>query len=667
MESGPVPPLQQPEREEHQRGGTRKGQLSLSCAQCRSRKLKCDRKRPRCDRCVERNEACAYPEIRQRGLGPRKTVRELEERIEELEGLLQAANLEAATHGTGQDLSSAELPSSMDPGPATGPLVDLGLFEQAPSFELMDALTAVYFQAIHPGAPMLHQARYTGSLRLPPHMRAPMCLQYIVMASAAAVSPPYRHLSEPFYQRARVYAEADELKGQGEVYTTVAHVQAWLLISAYECHVYAVFTRASTSHCRAVRIAQMLKLHQLDNQQHDLGLGLPPPSDPIEAEERRRTWWVVFMADRFLTTTTGWPSLVDERRIRTNLPSTEEAFAAGTANPHPTPLSAGLRRLEQGRGDQLSPFALRLLAANELLHALDHTANSVPDTDVNSPYWRRHHEIDSNLTTLAFFLPQPLMNPSANPRSLDAITVHICVSMAVLHLHRSSSQPSSQWNLNSRLLPAAQTILSVFHAAHTANFLGTAIRNPLLPFAAYMAASVFLADCMRIQQSQSELRSQSSETNLAYLADTLVLYAGKESPLVRANALQLAGDLLRAGILALAGKAEWMMDRLLRDTEGNEGGMGGAEIVASKEPMLFCPALSAVRQSGGGEGIMGGGQGGGGSSDFFGGDYDDSPWAGASPSAMRLPAAAGSSVLQAGEPSGLFSQLSYIGVDGFTF
>lgn len=74
--------------------------------------------------------------------------------------------------------------------------------------------TAVYFKSIHAGAPMLHQASYTAALRLPSHMRPPMCLQYIVMASAAATTgnDTYRHFAEPFYRRARVYAEADELK-----------------------------------------------------------------------------------------------------------------------------------------------------------------------------------------------------------------------------------------------------------------------------------------------------------------------------------------------------------------------------------------------------------------------------------------------------------------------
>ncbi|KAL2170677.1 hypothetical protein VTG60DRAFT_4519 [Thermothelomyces hinnuleus] len=279
--------------------------------------------------------------------------------IEELESLLREANLrgkaqEAATPGFDLGPSpsfdsdqfdllvdpftppSVEQVPLMDLGTAGhppysgGPLISLGLFEQLPSFDIIDDLTALYFQTIHDGAPMLHQGNYTLALRFPPPMRPPMCLQYIVMTLAAAMSDVYRHLSEPFYQRARVYAEADEMRAPGEIFATVAHAQCWCLIAAYECHVYAMYTRASTSLCRSVRIAQMLGLHRLDSQDPEpLRSGLPPPRNWTEAEERRRTWWTIFLADCYLTAVTGWPSLIDVRHIRTNLPSTEECFSTG--------------------------------------------------------------------------------------------------------------------------------------------------------------------------------------------------------------------------------------------------------------------------------------------------------------------------------------------------
>ena len=58
---------------------------------------------------------------------------------------------------------------------------------------------------------MLHPCRYIASLYLPSHMQPPMCLQYIVMALGAMLSPQHAELAQPFYQRARHYVEVDEM------------------------------------------------------------------------------------------------------------------------------------------------------------------------------------------------------------------------------------------------------------------------------------------------------------------------------------------------------------------------------------------------------------------------------------------------------------------------
>ena len=654
----PLPPVPGGEGPSHSRGDTSPGQLS--CAQCRSRKLKCDRKRPRCDRCLEKNESCTYPEVRQRGLGRRRTVRDLEERIEELEGLLRAATIGSAVHQPDTfpppELPVAEPPSVVHPEPVAGQLVHLGLLEQLPSFDLVDELNALFFQNIHAGAPMLHQAAYTAALHLPPHMRPPMCLQYIVMASAAATSPAHRHLSEPFYQRARVYAEADELRGQGEVFTTVAHVQAWSLISAYECHVYAIFTRASTSLCRAVRIAQMLKLHKNPSS------SLPPPRDYIEAEERRRAWWVVFLADRYLASTTGWPSLIDERHVSVHLPSAEDAFASGTKNPYATPLSNGLGRLEQGLGEHLSPFAIRILAANELLHALDHSSHvppppPAPGDGPDSPYgwWDRHRQISNNLTALSHLLPSTL-HLDLHPPTLDAVLIPICTALGTFHLHRRLSNPISRTTtLFTPLLPAAQSILSALGTASVSNLLPTVIRNPIVPFAVYIAASVFLEQCEFSSSAVGDVdASQNCEDGLAYLAGVLLTHATRSS-LVKANAMQLARDLQRVG-------RGWLMERLfVAGEEGIGSGIEGVRLLAKGADsggVVFCPALGevGVEETSGDTG--GGDWGEGGSSSYDGAVLAD--WGG-----MGVIGSEGSAVMQAGEPDGLFSQLEEAGFWGY--
>lgn len=72
--------------------------------------------------------------------------------------------------------------------------------------------TTTFFSRIHSETPIINQDRYIASLYMPPHMQPPMCLQYILMAQAATISPVHKQLAEPFYRRARRYAEEDEMK-----------------------------------------------------------------------------------------------------------------------------------------------------------------------------------------------------------------------------------------------------------------------------------------------------------------------------------------------------------------------------------------------------------------------------------------------------------------------
>lgn len=176
---------------------------------------------------------------------------------------------------------------------------------------------------------MLQQTRYLASLYLPSHMQPPMCLQYAVLALAATLSTTYRQLSEPFYRRARQYLEADELKvcvshtsvnvapdmfqGDGQGIMTLAHAQCWVLLGRFEAQ-HLWWTRASMTTGKAVRIAQILGLDSLDGNRAQ-GQTLPPARDWCETEERRRTFWAVFFADRGASSTTGWPILIDHKRV----------------------------------------------------------------------------------------------------------------------------------------------------------------------------------------------------------------------------------------------------------------------------------------------------------------------------------------------------------------
>jgi Fungal specific transcription factor domain len=66
---------------------------------------------------------------------------------------------------------------------------------------------------------------------------------------------------------------------------------------------------------RAVRLAQMLGLHRLDGDDSTGKNILAPPNDWIELEERRRTFWATFYGDRWASSGTGWPMVIDENDV----------------------------------------------------------------------------------------------------------------------------------------------------------------------------------------------------------------------------------------------------------------------------------------------------------------------------------------------------------------
>lgn len=172
----------------------------------------------------------------------------------------------------------------------------------------------IYFDKIHPSMPAIHRPRFMAALDLAPHMRPPACLRYAMWCSAASVSEKYKSCQQHFYERARKYAQLDEMKSFGEATITVSHAQCWVLIGAYEFKMMH-YPRAWLSVGRAARLAQMMGLQRLDGPSIDVKQCIPLPRDWTEREERRRTFWMVFVEDRYASVGTGWPMMIEETDV----------------------------------------------------------------------------------------------------------------------------------------------------------------------------------------------------------------------------------------------------------------------------------------------------------------------------------------------------------------
>jgi hypothetical protein len=574
----------------------------IACVLCRKRKLKCDGNKPSCGTCNRLQHDCSYDEVRRKSGPKRGYVKALEARLAQVETLLKgqdkpvaveevssraekgsrgandaqqrravvpeyggniatgASNVNAIPHikrtlRQQDGPVQAQLPQAAlntnSSGDKTVPqeeqfpweMIGLGLDEPLPPQDAIDELTIAYFDKIHPSMPMMHRPRYHTAMHLAPHARPPICLRYAMWANAAAVTDKYEGLQEHFYQRARKYIQQDEMRGHGETMITIAHAQTWILLATYEFKMM-FFPRAWMSSGRGSRMTQMMGLHRLDGTGLDVKQCLPPPRDWTEREERRRTFWMSFCVDRYSSIGTGWPMVIEERDISTNLPVDELAFE--TSKPYKT-MSLS-EALEPTGAHRLSSFGGVILMASLFGRNLTHLHRPGPDDrdeDLNGEFWKRHRSMDNVLSHTALALPDALRLPHGlnNPNivflNMNIHTSTICLHQAAIFKADKNRMPARlAAESKVRCITAAAEIASIMR---TISHLDLAAMNPFISFCLYVAARVF------VQYLKSRPKDNQVRTSLQFLLSAMHAIKRK-NPLTESFLVQLDVDLEGAGL-----------------------------------------------------------------------------------------------------------------------
>ncbi|KAH8889536.1 hypothetical protein GQ53DRAFT_218441 [Thozetella sp. PMI_491] len=573
----------------------------LACMICRKRKLKCDGIKPSCSTCSRLGHTCAYDEVRRKSGPKRGYVKALEERLKQVETLLRSQDVSTPTSDATKNLTinvengaakqnqraaaaanfnvtdpSIGIPSSRDvdrwhfnaaESPQAGnvddfnfngnmpinvPNVDstftwemigLGLEEPLPPQETIDELHQIYFEKIHPSAPMIHKFRYLAAMNLAPSQRPPVCLRYAMWTLACSVTDKFQDLKDLFYQRARKYVESDYIKGYGEHLISVAHAQTHTLLAMYEFR-WMYFPRAWMSAGAAVRLSQMIGLHRLDGAGLDVKQCLPPPRDWTEREERRRTFWLAFCEDRYASIGTGWPMTVDEKDILTNLPSSEEAFDMS----RPEQTQSLQDSMSPAGAGKLSSFGGIVLMASLFGRNLIHLHRPDPDDrdhDLNGEFWKRHRNMDNILLNTSLCLPANLKLPSGlgNP---NIVFTNMCIHTSTICLHQAAIFKADKNKLpNSvsseskvRCITAANEIASIMRMI---SHLDLATMNPFISFCLYVAARVF------VQYLKSRPDDSQTGDSLRFLLSAMNALK-RRNPLTESFLVQLDVDLEALGV-----------------------------------------------------------------------------------------------------------------------
>jgi len=145
-------------------------------------------------------------------------------------------------------------------------------------------------------------------------------LNYAVALVGTTISPKYAHAQKTCYNIARKYVELCERDEDATDLASLNVFQALLFIIRYEL-TSKRFTRAWMTLGRAIRLANMLNLHQMDrvsasgNAGSDLQMRLPPTQDLASLEERRRSFWALYIFESYASARTGMPCQLCEAEV----------------------------------------------------------------------------------------------------------------------------------------------------------------------------------------------------------------------------------------------------------------------------------------------------------------------------------------------------------------
>ncbi|KAK7223148.1 hypothetical protein V2G26_011151 [Clonostachys chloroleuca] len=511
----------------------------LSCIPCRARKLKCDRTMPACVRCSNVDNDCVYPESRRKRIYKRTNVKKMEEQLARLEEQL---NLHVVN---GKKNRGATGPKS----PPDPQLEEMGTTIDAPDyglpnsgavapFEVMEELHDIYFQNQHHSMPILHPALYLQAIHGPPNKRPPMCLQYIVWATASKANEKYDFYADAFYKRARQYINVDEMQGDGD-HLTLRHLQAYIIMAAFEAK-SMLFTRASMNSAKSVSLVHSLGFDRVDDPDVSPASTAVSSTGWMEIEQQRRAFWGAFAIDSHASISTGWASLIYSNDLMTRLPASEDAFLFGQKEDAPF-----LDEVFQGASH--SEFATTLVICHIFKTTLNHTSGHSHD----AAFWKRHKELDHKISSIFMFLPERFQSPDykcdpvAAHTNLNLHAATICLHYAAVEMvdkHRHS-EATKQQSLG-RMRISVEEIVEIIKAISPNSFI---YKSVLCALSLYCAASVYI---YLARDSPAEGLPASELAHFKMILRSMETI-GHDHKITRALLLQVYRDVERYGLSSI--------------------------------------------------------------------------------------------------------------------
>ncbi|EPE28687.1 Zn2/Cys6 DNA-binding protein [Glarea lozoyensis ATCC 20868] len=480
----------------------------LACDTCRARKLRCDRREPKCTTCIDTGMACTITTIRSPRGPQRGHLKALQARVAALEISLTQKHARTSSidsfleltddqilGGISREQSPTDISKILADIETQDTYMPLDAFEPYPSSSeiclsslMREDLDQLYFDRVHVFAPILQQRRYSAWTRAKDKSRSHTCLQHAMWTLGASLSTQFQHLEKSLYSDTKKMLEELENKCTDIRSVEIEQVQAWILIAIYE------FLRFNYCHGwmsagRSFRLVQLMRLYKIDtpNSIHSHG-------DWIKTEEMRRTFWMAYSLDRFASITNDWPLTLSEQAIMTRLPAPETNFQSGQ------PILMCFLSEAVGTNHQtLSSSWAECIVVNTIFgRALSHRNQAVVEDICATPssdFWDRHQCVNAILvqTMQTMVAKYPATSQYVDPMLLFT---QMLAKTTVLYLYKTlenamfetEEELMIRMEYKSLALRAAQELVDLTKTLAQLSFFKV---HPFTPVPLYLCARFF--------------------------------------------------------------------------------------------------------------------------------------------------------------------------------
>jgi hypothetical protein len=295
---------------------TSKRRVPLACTPCRTRHLRCDGRRPCCDRCAEAEKQCEYAKSKRGGRSPKVPPDTFRHQtpvcysspaVSQTVCASQQIQAQVRTPAAQQGRSSSERLSCSVATSMSSSTQDL----TADSIT-QDASITAYFKNFHRFHPIVVPRSHLIKLskKSTYHSRLQPLLQVLQLIGAIYSSQQW----------------SVELMGNIETCLQQASASDPFTVQSHLLFSIALFWHdlkdESQQHMySAIRVARLLNMH-LQSFAARYGDG-----DPVLAECWRRTWWMLYTADAYYVGTLGTGEFsFNDLEIGTDLPCEEHEY-----------------------------------------------------------------------------------------------------------------------------------------------------------------------------------------------------------------------------------------------------------------------------------------------------------------------------------------------------